>query len=314
MNEFRSLIVRFNDPLVKFPIGDFELLLPLSHQLPFYLNNYPNYSYNLGRIARQVKEKYSDLKVIDIGANIGDSVAIMRQFASFPILCIEGDDNYFSILEKNADRVLDVSVEKAHVGDSSQITMSESQRNGGTARLVHSPNLQGVSIKTLPEILAKHSDFSSAKMIKIDTDGYDFAILKGAINYLADVKPIIFFEYAPYLSKQNDDGISILSQLREIGYKTLLVYDNLGNYMFSSDLDNSVFIEEINNYFLGGNGKRYCDMCVFPIEDNDLFQIIRDSEIPSISTREEVIKKLPPNFPTLNRTSNHATATNLTLG
>ncbi|MBD2129906.1 hypothetical protein NDI39_22750 [Microcoleus sp. ZQ-A2] len=89
-------------PLISYKIAGFNLLLPFSHQLPFILKTYPLYSSNLARLAKYVKEKYEHLKFIDIGANIGDSIALLRKEAVFPILCIEGDEQFLSALEKNA--------------------------------------------------------------------------------------------------------------------------------------------------------------------------------------------------------------------
>lgn len=37
-----------------------------------------------------VQQKYPDLSLIDIGTNVGDTVAIVRQDAHYPILCVEG--------------------------------------------------------------------------------------------------------------------------------------------------------------------------------------------------------------------------------
>ena len=113
----RKIILMVDDPLVKCKIGKFTLLLPLSHNLPLYLKDYPNYSYNIGRISMLVKEKYPTLALIDIGANIGDSVAIIRTEVNFPILCIEGNQYFFKILEKNAIFFPDVYLENTYVGN-----------------------------------------------------------------------------------------------------------------------------------------------------------------------------------------------------
>ena len=117
-------------------------------------------------------------------------------------------------------------------------------------------------------------------MIKIDTDGFDSIILKGSLDFLVMARPVIFFEYDPFfLTKQGDDGISIFPILSSIGYSKMLIYDNFGDYILSTELTNSVIIEEIHNYFSGRGGNRYCDICVFHSDDNDLFEKIRISEI-----------------------------------
>jgi hypothetical protein len=37
--------------------------------------------------------KYPNLTMIDVGANVGDSIAIVR--VDVPILCVEGEDHFF---------------------------------------------------------------------------------------------------------------------------------------------------------------------------------------------------------------------------
>ena len=281
----RKIILKFNDPLINCKIGNFFLLLPFSHNLPLYLKNYPNYSTNIGRIAKLVKEKYHNLSIIDIGANIGDSIAIIRTAVECPILCIEGNEHFFDILEKNSVSFSNVYMEKAYVGNKAEQLKVKTQEDSGTAHLCEDKT-SVIYTKTLLDILKTHPDFLKSKMIKIDTDGFDCIILRGSLDFLAMTKPVIFFEYHPFfLSAQNDDGISIFTALGSIGYKTAMVYDNFGDYMMSTELTNSSLIEDIHNYFSGRGESRYCDVCVFHSEDNDLFNKIRLLEIQFFKKR-----------------------------
>ncbi len=81
------------DPAVSVMIGDRELLMPLSHDLPIHRACHPDYSLNLGRVVAALEEvRDAGAPIVDIGANIGDSVAIIRDAVpDAPILCIEGD-------------------------------------------------------------------------------------------------------------------------------------------------------------------------------------------------------------------------------
>ena len=281
LNKICNLIANISDPLVKFTIEDHELLLPLSHKLPIHLKEHPYYCSNLGRIAKDVKDKYDNLKAIDIGANVGDSVAFLRQKASFPILCVEGDDYFFEILEKNTTFFTEVEIEKAYIGIKNETIDVEIERNNGTAQInTQSETDQKTEIASLASIINKKSFFSDAKMIKIDTDGYDGFIIKGASSFLKSTKPILFFEYDPFhLVNHGDDGISIFNTLNNIGYQKAMIYDNFGKYMLSLNLNDLGMFEELHTYFLGHEGKYYCDICVFPDEDIDLYEKIRKSEL-----------------------------------
>ena len=131
------------------------------------------------------------------------------------------------------------------------------------------------------------------KFIKIDTDGFDCLILRGSLSILKIAKPIVFFEYDPFfLSKQNDDGISIFAALSSIGYKKALIYDNFGDYILSIELTNSYQVEDLHNYISGCGGSRYYDICVFHSEDDDLFEKIRTSEIQFFKNTVEMFAEV----------------------
>ncbi|OJW78852.1 FkbM family methyltransferase [Spirosoma sp. 48-14] len=273
--------IKGSNPLIETYIGKYRLRLPFSHQLPFIIKLFPNYSTNLARIARKALEKYHDLKFIDIGANIGDTVALLRSEESFPILCIEGDDYFFSILEKNASNFSDVYLAKCYVGESTERINAVSVEIGGTARLVQDSSKDNIIlIKDILSIVEDYPLFKSSKIIKIDTDGFDNKIIRGSADFIKLAKPIIFFEYDPYfLSKQNDDSISIFSNLLDMGYKNVLIYENDGDYVLSAELTNKSLLEDITHFYSGRLSKKYCDICAFHEEDNDLFLQIRSDEI-----------------------------------
>jgi FkbM family methyltransferase len=295
INKFRFIVSRLYDPIVRFNFDDFVISLPLSHPLPALLKLYPHYSSNLGRIAAYVCEKYKDdFYLIDIGANIGDTVAILRREAHFPILCIEGNETFFSILKKNTCMLKDIHVENVFIGDKSGHAELNTEIRAGTMR-IFKPDINGnrrrlsdaisteqkiyTEIKRLSEVIEKYSNFSKAKLLKIDTDGFDGFIIRSSTNFIELAKPIIFFEYDPlFLKEQGDDGVSIFINLRESGYLQALMYDEWGKFMFSIDLSNRILIEDIHTYLMTRDKGRYADVCAFHEEDNDLFDEIRRKE------------------------------------
>ena len=98
----RMYLITYGDPLVRYELDGHTLWLPISHELPLYRSDLPEYSRNVGRIAACVAEQYADFTLVDIGANIGDTLAVVRSFRHFPVLCVEGEDRFFSILKLNA--------------------------------------------------------------------------------------------------------------------------------------------------------------------------------------------------------------------
>ncbi|GIV33364.1 MAG: SAM-dependent methyltransferase [Chitinophagales bacterium] len=284
----RKLIGKVYDPIVELsskyitgttsPELPDSISIPFSHELPFYILKYPGYSSNVGRIAAAVHQKYPAFTFIDTGANIGDTIYMLRKYASFPVLCIEGDDYYYHILKRNASRFGQVKTVKSFVGAENTILEASSSRQGGTAHL-QVTGKDHIHLKTIPAILQEHPEFTNSKMIKIDTDGHDGKIIRGAASYLTKVKPIIFFEYDPYfLSLCNDNGLSILHFLLRHGYQSALIYDNFGFLQDAVDLHDFKKLEYLDSKVQYKMGCFYYDICAFPAEEHDLYTTIWKTE------------------------------------
>ena len=283
-----SRISKLGDPLVVYELDGYELLMPISHKLPIYRKRYPDYSSNLGRIAKQIASVHPEATAIDIGANIGDSVAIIRRQCFMPILCIEGDEKFLDVLKRN----IAVLGEEVHVFggyvamETGFIEATVSSVNGSAHLRRASGMSSQLSAKSLQDIVKEFPKFQRPRLLKVDTDGFDAAILRGALSMLRDGKPIIFFEYDPFfLSANGDSGLSLLSQLRSIGYSKALVYDNLGDFLLSADIDDSLQWRDLDAYFSGRHGQRYMDVCLFPENDLTLHDQIRSGEIAYFSAR-----------------------------
>ena len=80
--------------IIEYEYKNFELKFPFSHDYPLNKKIIPQYSENLGIIAKIVNQKYSNSPVVDVGANVGDSAAIISSYCYIPILCIEGNPKF----------------------------------------------------------------------------------------------------------------------------------------------------------------------------------------------------------------------------
>ncbi len=141
----------------------------------------------------------------------------------------------------------------------------------GTARFVSEETDGSCPTRPLADILEAHPEFLSAKLLKIDTDGFDNAILRGAMNWLREAKPIVFFEFDPAsLTAQGERGSEIFGQLRAAGYVAGLFYHNSGEFMFGTDLQDESFFVDWYEFLVRRRAAMYCDVCVFSEEDIDL--------------------------------------------
>ncbi len=241
----RRLLIGAGDPLLTWRIGEIDLLLPLSHELPFYRHDHPLYDRAIGVIAAEAAGP-----VVDIGANVGDTAAEIRAHTDVPILCIEGDDRFFALLERNADQLAPVELERAFVETPSR---GRVVRGRGTSHVAGGD--EAMEPKPLARILAEHARFTRPALVKIDTDGYDVPIVLANLELLERTKPVLFFEYDPYLGATPD----VFEQLRAIGYRRLDVYENTGEHARSIELPG-----DIHDEYVGHGGARYADVCVRP--------------------------------------------------
>ena len=130
----RQMLICVSDPIVEYDICDSKLRMPLSHDLPLIHRLYPLYSDNLGRIAAKLFTKYADLSVIDIGANVGDSVAMIHRHIRVPVLCVEGEPRFGKLLAANvAYKVPAPVIEQSFVGTGGEAFLAVVRH--GTARL-----------------------------------------------------------------------------------------------------------------------------------------------------------------------------------
>src|SRR5260370_6063165 len=105
----KKLILPLRDPAIRKVVHGVELLLPLSHDLPRYVAQYPYYDTVLPNLAKFILEderSHRKLFFVDVGANVGDttrlvSAMIGRENVTF--ICIEADEIYLPLLWRNTE-------------------------------------------------------------------------------------------------------------------------------------------------------------------------------------------------------------------
>lgn len=260
-------------------VGSYNIQLFRSHRLPDILKKYPSYSMNLPRLVVKAITKYPQLRLVDVGANAGDTVALVRTMSNCPIYCVEGDDRYYRLLQGNMRQFDEVYLYNMYLGEVTGQVRSKTHAENGTLRLVNDVN-KTVHVSTLDNFIEREM-IISAKVLKIDTDGYDFKILKGATKYLQNIKPLIFLEYdSVFLEDQNDSGLDLFSYLQNHGYRAALFYDNYGRFLVSTEGLDSMLVRQLHGYIHKHKGAfQYYDICLFHEVDLDLFQNFREEEM-----------------------------------
>lgn len=270
----RSMLVAWEDPAVTYDLAGAPLLVPLSHDLPLIRKVHPGYLTNLAAVATHVAHKYPRGCNVDVGANVGDTAVVIRSVTDTPILCIEGDPLFARILRSNMSPLTAISIEESFVGPKAETRSVAVERARGTARLVeHESTL--IRFSSLSEIFNRHSLFSRPTLLKIDVDGWDTAILAAEAELLADVRPVVFFEFDPQASEAAGfEAPAVFPVLRDAGYSYMAVYSNTGTYLTAVSLHDADRLDELENLSRAG-AVAYCDIAAFHRQDTDLFEAAR---------------------------------------
>ncbi len=275
----------------EYQIGNHKILLPLDHLLDKYQANWKRYDTVLGDVARIVFQKYPESTAIDIGANVGDTAALINKYIHVPVLCIEGHPDFIPFLKYNAAQIGDIEIAAYFVGeDGESISLENISTDGGTASIVNSVNdafsHNCIVLKSLSTLIELYPKFQSTKLLKIDVDGYDFDIINNSIDTISLLKPIICFEYdTSFRATGKAESLNAVENLFKIGYSYFLVYDNFGNYLLHlTEKDIEKFIDlnaylNCNRHKSGKPAVFYFDIYAFPVVDFDLFSAVRDIEI-----------------------------------
>lgn len=280
---WRGLVCRFWDPVVRCDLDGSSIRLPLSHSLPLFRRVYPQYATNLTRLVAACGRKYPDLRVIDVGANVGDSAVLIKNGWDCPILCVEGDSLFHALLQANVAALKGVELAKVFVGKSrqgEQLVYAETAPGSGQLVAASGGAVGGAALKTLDEIVADHPNFRDARLVKIDTDGFDLRIIMDDLEFFRRTRSAVFFEYDPNLSR--DQGVTcqaVLEALRQAGYQTAIFWDNIGDYLASADLSDRRLVEDLDAHYQGRASSRYADICVFHDCDADLAAAVREGEL-----------------------------------
>jgi FkbM family methyltransferase len=258
---------RVGDPLVRY--RPLDVWVPLSHPLAAWQCALPNFGEPLRMIVRTVGRRHPGMACIDIGANVGDSCARIRRQVPGPILAVEGTPAWYAILERNAPRLGDVTPLRVYLGNRDTWLGARVEVGPATARVVLEATGPTVEVRRLDSVLRDYPRFQSAKFLKIDTDGFDIPVIRGAAALLERSRPAVFFEYDPLTHAGGDDPLSVFPWLRSLGYDRVSVFTNLGDWRASTTTADSAGLEAMSLEMASRNRAWFADICVWHADNAD---------------------------------------------
>lgn len=269
----RKLRTALNIP-IEYRYKDFSIQLPPNHLLPAYQHEHPKYDRFLPHLSKYIQP--SDT-VIDVGANVGDTLAgMVEQNGASSYICIEPDDLFYKHLQKNIERIksskkdLDVHTIKSLVGKS--VSGVSLEGKGGTKHAVIS-NEGSIKSKPLDELLSETA-YTNIRILKTDVDGFDYDVLDSSASVIQKHKPIIFFEFQYDFEYQKNGYEKTLYSLESEGYCDWTIFDNFGEVVVrTKSLD---VVIQLMRYVWNQNIGRatrtiyYYDVLVVQKKDSDL--------------------------------------------
>ncbi|HEY8900539.1 MAG TPA: FkbM family methyltransferase [Chthoniobacterales bacterium] len=283
-------LTRWWDPAVSREIANVTLSLPLSHPLPINLEIFPLYDRQITPLVASLRKKYPDLRMIDVGANIGDTAALAKAETDIPVLCIEGNPRILPYLKRNLSRLGTIQLAETFVGMENGAVAFEIEHTPGSASIRRNRNADhSLPLATMQTILKKFPEFADAKFLKVDTDGFDGTVLRSARDYLTRTQPVLLFEVDPkLLGQQGEDAHALLDFLVSLNYEQFMIYDNFGNFLISLDRDQQDGFRDLVSYHLNSIQSLYWDVIAFASIDRDVHDKFRISE-----RNRCVIRRLP---------------------
>ena len=256
------------NPLIRVYCCGVWLILPFDHALPKIKLNFPKYDTALPELCAFLKyNNINDIKIIDVGANIGDTInQIIARVSSVSALCIEPSKVFFSLLIENTKNFKDVEYLNSFISNQDKTYLKIEEKRGTASSSITESSQNSINCFTLDYLVKNNfSKFKDINILKIDTDGWDIHVLEGARNVMASTKPFIFFEFSPTHLCQNvtTNTTKILSLFKFYGYFNFILYDGegflLGLFDLNKNLDFNTILNTIYNY--GCNrSSYYCDI------------------------------------------------------
>jgi FkbM family methyltransferase len=166
----------------------------------FYERDLLEYMYSIRRFLRR-----RDSIAIDVGANIGNHSIFLQSFLADDLIAVEPNPTVLPVLKNNlSSNIRNYSVYDCALGEadgSGTIVLPKNAAdNSGMARVEPDGVENTVRITTLDSMVTDwgnaHTTGGHISIIKIDVEGMEAAVLKGAMKTILRDRPHIFVEAA----------------------------------------------------------------------------------------------------------------------
>lgn len=261
------------DRIVSARLYGHTLAMPAEHPLATTLTRFPQYNLPLGLAVKVISALSNDdsiIPVIDVGANIGETIAIIEQHCPkrCTYLCIEPDQDIAELCRLNHSDNRRVEVKQCFIGEdegSAVVLCDDGRANPSTHLAIEKHCQNGKSCGELVRLDTAAGTFAEANgclgLIKVDTEGYDFAVLRSAPNLLTRYTPDVYFEWYPKLLIGLNDAVwSGFEYLATFGYRHFVFFTSRGDYYCKVSNPDRVFLDSLSSVALSNSAIGYFDV------------------------------------------------------
>jgi len=269
--KLKNLIHHYLQSNSSIQISNYILKIPSKHLLLKIIKEQPIRDLFIGELAYIATNKYPNREIIDIGANIGDTAAIISSKSNATLILVEPSNYYFNFLSKNVKYFPNKTIlYNCMILDGEKID-GLLIHWGGTAFFKESNTENKIFTKKISEIS------ENPILIKIDTDGHDYKIINSNLDFIKNHKPILIFEIQIENIIDFKDVTNVLLNLVTVGYTNFSLFDDQGFCLINTnDIE---YINMLNNYILSqATHKTFrksisnYDVCCFPNTEQNIFE------------------------------------------
>ena len=231
------------------------LRMPAEHHLLLLIKAYPRYNRPLALAVRAIAQSSEGrpVAIIDVGANIGETVSIIEE--SCPgvaaYLCVEADEEIAAICRFNHRDNARVETVQRFIGEEEGTAVQlvdDGRANSSTKMVEGEADNAANRLYRLDTVAAPFTNrYGSLALIKVDTEGYDFKVIRSGSGLLDRFSPALYFEWFPKLLKQLGeelwDGFDFLM---ERGYTHFVFFTSTGDYHCKLDSPDHFLLESLS--------------------------------------------------------------------
>lgn len=199
--------------------GKFKMYIKLPGLIEDIINKQGTWEPHLAYTISQLVKK--DSIFLDIGANIGyHSLFIASALPRVTCISFEPNPNIFEQLKRNVrtNKLRNLTIHNLAIGDQSGtieffMTREKSYNRGLSGVKYYSDlgkDFKKTTVQMVPlDSFLEYDTKKKVKVIKIDTQGYEYQVLSGAADIIEKSQPIVCFEY----HEHSDYGLSDILRL-----------------------------------------------------------------------------------------------------